>query len=313
MSRIYVAGHQGMVGSAVVRYYQARGRERDLIVRDRQQLDLMRQADVEAFLAQEKPDIVILAAAKVGGIHANNTQRADFIRDNLSIALNVIEGARLAGVPRLLNLGSTCIYPREAPQPMPEESLLTGPLESTNEPYAIAKIAALKLCESYRRQYGLLYHSAMPTNLYGPGDNYHPENSHVLPALIRRFHEARENHLSEVVIWGTGSPRREFLYVDDLAAAIDHLLQLTDPPDWVNVGTGEDLSIAELAAMVARVVGYSGELVFDSLRPDGTPRKLTTIERLRATGWAPVTPLEEGIRLAYADFLDRLSRGSARL
>ena len=239
------------------------------------------------FLPTEKPDIVIIAAAKVGGIHANSTYPADFIYENLAIAANLVEGSRRAGVPRVLFLGSSCIYPKMAPQPMPEDCLLTSPLESTNEAYAIAKIAGLKLCQHYRAQHGLIYHSAMPTNLYGPGDNYHPENSHVIPALIRRFHEARERGAATVTIWGTGTPRREFLHVDDLATACFHLLDLDNPPDWVNVGIGEDLTILELATLVAETTGFTGEILTDPTKPDGTPRKLLDISKIKATGWAP--------------------------
>lgn len=309
--RIFVAGHRGMVGSAVIRRLKAEGYA-DIRTAERGEVDLTDEAATLSFLSSLEPDVVINAAAKVGGIHANRTYPAEFLRDNLAIGLNLIHGSREAGVGRLLNLGSTCIYPREAPQPMPEDCLLTGPLEKTNEAYALAKIAALKLAEYYRSQYGVLFHSAMPTNLYGPGDNYHPENSHVLPALLRRFHEAKESGAPEVVVWGTGTPRREFLYVDDLAEAVVHLLGLEAPPDWVNVGTGTEVTIRELAETIRRVVGFSGELRFDPSKPDGTPRKLTDISRIRSTGWAPSVPLEEGIRLAYEDFRARRAEGTLR-
>ena len=309
---IFVAGHRGMVGGAVVRKLRAEGFA-DIRTVTRAEVDLCDEARARAYLADTRPAVVINAAARVGGIHANNTYPAEFLRENLAIGLNLVHGARAAGVGRLLNLGSTCIYPREAPQPMPEDCLLTGPLEKTNEAYALAKIATLKMCEYYRRQYGVLFHSAMPTNLYGTGDNYHPENSHVLPGLIRRFHEAKENGAAEVVVWGTGAPRREFLHVDDLAGAVLHLLSLEDPPDWVNVGTGTDLSIRELADRVRRVTGFSGELKFDPSKPDGTMRKLTDTSRIRSTGWVPVIPLEEGLERTYAEFREGLAVGSVRL
>ncbi|WP_024325801.1 GDP-L-fucose synthase [Thioalkalivibrio sp. AKL19] len=311
--RVFVAGHRGMVGSAVCRQLEDwPGVE--LLTRSHAELDLTDQAAVEAFMRVERPDQVYLAAAKVGGIHANNTYPAEFIRDNLAIQTNVIHGAHIAGVRRLLFLGSSCIYPREAPQPIPEEALLTGPLEPTNEPYAIAKIAGIKLCESYNRQYGTDYRSVMPTNLYGPGDNYHPENSHVIPGLIRRFHEAKRAGAGQVTVWGSGTPRREFLHVDDMAAACVHVMNLdhvtyaehTQPMlSHINVGTGEDLAIADLARLVARVVGFSGELRFDTSRPDGTPRKLLDVSRLAALGWKARIELEEGLSGAYAEFLER--------
>lgn len=309
---IFVAGHRGMVGGAVVRRLRAEGFVNIRTV-GRSEVDLCDEARTRAYLAETRPAVVINAAARVGGIHANNTYPAEFLRDNLAIGLNLVHAAREAGVGRLLNLGSTCIYPREAPQPMPEDCLLTGPLEKTNEAYALAKIATLKMCEYYRRQYGVLFHSAMPTNLYGTGDNYHPENSHVLPGLIRRFHEAKESGATEVVVWGTGAPRREFLHVDDLAGAVLHLLSLEDPPDWVNVGTGMDLSIRQLAEMVRRVTGFRGELKFDSSKPDGTMRKLTDTSRIRSTGWAPAISLEEGLTRTYAEFREGLAVGSVRL
>ena len=311
MSRIYVAGHRGMVGSAIVRVLQQRGYP-DIVTRTHKELDLTDQAAVRAFYAKEKPEVVVLAAAHVGGIHANNTYPAEFIYDNLMIEANVIHEAYKAGVKRLLFLGSSCIYPRMAPQPMREDALLTGTLESTNEPYAIAKIAGIKLCESYNRQYGTDYRSVMPTNLYGPGDNYHPENSHVIPALIRRFHEAKESNAPAVTIWGSGTPKREFLYVEDMAEASVHVMELdratyakhTKPMlSHINVGTGEDLTIAELARLIGRVVGYRGEIGFDPTKPDGTPRKLMDVSRLRDLGWQPRVGLEEGLALAYRDFL----------
>jgi GDP-L-fucose synthase len=268
---------------------------------------------VFGYLEREKPDAVVIAAAKVGGIHANNTFPAEFIYENLMIAANLVHGAFRAGIKRVLFLGSSCIYPKFAPQPMPESCLLTSELEPTNEAYAVAKIAGLKLCQYYRKQFGVVYHSAMPTNLYGPGDNYHAENSHVIPAMIRRFHEAQQRGDSSVEIWGTGTPRREFLHVDDLAAACLHLLALEDPPDWVNVGTGEDLAIRELADLVAATVGFSGTITTDPSKPDGTPRKLLDISKIRATGWAPQVPLEAGLGGAYRDFLATLESATARL
>ena len=312
MKKIYIAGHRGMVGKALVREAEILGGYQ-IVTITRDQLDLLDQAAVFAFLATEKPDIVIIAAAKVGGIHANSTYPADFIYENLTTAANLIEGSRRAGVPRVLFLGSSCIYPKLAPQPMPENCLLTSPLEATNEAYAIAKIAGLKLCQHYRAQHGLLYHSAMPTNLYGPGDNYHPENSHVIPALIRRFHEAQERGDATVTIWGTGTPRREFLHVHDLATACFHLISLDAPPDWVNVGVGEDLTIFELASHVAKTVGFTGTILTDPSKPDGTPRKLLDISTIQATGWTPEIPFETGLAAAYQDFLASLVSGAARL
>ncbi|HEX3059299.1 MAG TPA: GDP-L-fucose synthase [Usitatibacter sp.] len=309
--RVYVAGHRGMVGSAIVRALQARGRT-DIITRTHAQLDLADQSAVRDFFAREKPGEVVLAAAKVGGIQANNTYPAQFIYENLMMEANVVHQAWKAGVKRLLFLGSSCIYPVRAAQPMREDALLTGTLEPTNEPYAIAKIAGIKLCESYNRQYGVDYRSVMPTNLYGPGDNYHPENSHVIPALIRRFHEAKESRAPKVVIWGTGTPRREFLYVDDMAEASAHVMELdaatyqanTAPMlSHINVGTGEDITIAELAKVVAKVVGYEGRIEQDPTKPDGSPRKLMDVSRLKALGWRPRVGLEEGLALAYRDFL----------
>jgi GDP-L-fucose synthase len=312
MKKTFITGHRGMVGSALVREARRRGGF-DVLTAGRDRLDLLDQRAVFDFLAAEKPDIVIVAAAKVGGIHANATYPADFIYENLSIASHLVEGSRRAGVARLLFLGSSCIYPKMAPQPMPEDCLLTSPLETTNEAYAIAKIAGLKLCQHYRAQHGLMYHSAMPTNLYGPGDNYHPENSHVIPALLRRFHEAKVAGAETVTIWGTGTPRREFLHVDDLAAACFHLLGLDAPADWVNVGVGEDVTIFELAALVAETVGFTGKILTDPSKPDGTPRKLLDISRIRATGWAPLVPFKDGLAGAYRDFLASLEAGAARL
>jgi GDP-L-fucose synthase len=312
MKKIFIAGHRGMVGAALMREANSRGGF-EIITATRDQLDLCDQAAVFAFVAKEKPEIVIIAAAKVGGIHANSTYPADFIYENLAIASNLVEASRRANVPRVLFLGSSCIYPKMAPQPMPEDCLLTSPLELTNEAYAIAKIAGLKLCQHYRAQHGLSYHSAMPTNLYGPGDNYHPENSHVIPALIRRFHEAKVNEAAEVTIWGTGTPRREFLHVQDLATACFHLLSLESPPDWVNVGVGEDITIFELASLVAQTVGFSGKILTDPTKPDGTPRKLLDISKIQATGWKPQVPFEVGLAAAYRDFLATLASGQARL
>ncbi len=306
--RIYVAGHRGMVGSAVIRHLRERGAA-SIITADRQSLDLCRQAETEAFFASQRPEVVVFAAAKVGGIHANNTYPAPFIYENLTMAANAIHAAYQTGVERFLFLGSTCIYPRLAPQPIQESSLLTSPLEQTNEAYALAKIAGLKLCQFYRKQYGVLFHSAMPTNLYGPGDNYHPQDSHVLPALLRRFHEAKMQDLPVVTVWGSGRPRREFLHVDDLAAAVAHLMQLENPPDWVNVGTGVDIAIADLAGMVADVVGYRGEIVFDSSKPDGTPVKRTDISLIQSTGWQPQIDFATGLKNTYADFQQGHVRG----
>ena len=302
-SRIYVAGHRGMVGSALVRTLQQHGYY-NLLLRTRKELDLVNQSAVEAFFAEEKPDYVFLAAAKVGGIHANNTYPADFIYENLMIEANIINAACKHGIKRLLFLGSSCIYPKHAEQPMREQALLTGVLESTNEPYAIAKIAGIKLCESYNRQYGTDFRSVMPTNLYGEQDNFHPENSHVIPALIRRFHEAKQNKLDEVVVWGTGEVRREFLHVDDMAEACLHVMNLpgqiykdnTEPMlSHINVGSGVDVTIRELAETVKRVVGFQGKFSFDATRPDGTPRKLLDVSRLNNLGWKASINLEEGL------------------
>lgn len=299
--RIFLAGHRGMVGSAIHRALTARGIEP--LVADREALDLERQADVERWIAANRPDMIILAAAKVGGIHANNAYPRDFLYRNLMIAGNVIDAAHRNGVGKLLYLGSSCIYPREAPQPIPESALLTGTLEPTNEWYAIAKIAGMKLTQAYRRQCGADYISLMPTNLYGRGDNYHPENSHVIAALIRRFHEAKLAGKPEVAIWGTGKARREFLFVDDFAEAALFALERHSGEDFMNIGTGEDITIAGLAQEIARIVGFEGKLVFDTTRPDGTPRKLLDVSRINALGWKARTPLDEGLRIAYADFL----------
>ena len=317
--KIYVAGHRGMVGSAIVRHLLAHGIQlNQIITRTHAELDLTNQAAVQAFFAAEKPNQVYLAAAKVGGIHANNIYPAEFIYDNLMIQANVIDAAFKNGVKKLLFLGSSCIYPKLATQPMREDALLTGSLESTNEPYAIAKIAGIKLCESYNRQYGASdgvdYRSVMPTNLYGPGDNYHPENSHVIPALIRRFHEAKLANAVSVAIWGTGTPKREFLHVDDMAAASVHVMNLPKPIyeqhtspmlSHINVGYGSDVSIVEAAQTIAQVVGYTGAVTFDTSKPDGTPRKWMDSSRLNSMGWQAQVPLLQGLTQAYQDFLTR--------
>jgi GDP-L-fucose synthase len=310
-SKIYVAGHQGMVGSAIIRALKSAGYA-NIVTRTRAELDLTSEADVRAFYESEKPDVAIIAAARVGGIHANHTYPAEFLYENLAIAQNTIHQAYRSKVGRLLFLGSTCIYPKFAEQPIKESSLLTASLEPTNEAYAIAKIAGLKLCQFYRQQYGVSFHSAMPTNLYGPGDNYHPENSHVLPALIRRFHEARQSGAPEVVIWGTGKPLREFLHADDAAAGILHLLRLQNPPDWVNLGSGQEISIGDLAGLIKQVVGYRGEISLDPSKPDGTPRKLTDTSLLQSTGWSPSLTIESGLALTYASFLAELAEGRLR-
>jgi len=309
--KLFIAGHNGMVGGALVRRFSAEPGI-SLVLRTRQELDLTSQAAVSSFYAAERPDVVIMAAAKVGGIHANNTYPADFLFDNLAIAANTIHGAYAAGVKRLLFLGSSCIYPKLAPQPMPESCLLTGPLEPTNEAYAIAKIAGLKLCEYYRKQHGVLYHSAMPTNLYGPGDNYHPQNSHVLPGLIGRFHQAREAGQAEVVAWGTGSPKREFLHVDELADACAFLLRQDSPPDLINIGTGTDVTIRELTELVAQVIGFKGRITWDATKPDGTPRKLMDVSRLKTLGWTARIGLREGVERTYAAFLAEKASGRLR-
>jgi GDP-L-fucose synthase len=328
-ARIYIAGHRGLVGSALMRTLQAKGYA-NLLTRTHAELDLTRQAAVEEFFAREKPDYVFLAAARVGGIHANNAYPAEFIRDNLAIQTNVIHAAWQNNVKRLLFLGSSCIYPRLAPQPMKEECLLTGPLEATNRPYAIAKIAGIEMCWSYNRQYGTQYLAVMPTNLYGPGDNYHPENSHVIPALIRKFHEAKQAKAPTVTVWGTGTPRREFLYSDDMADACVFLMNLPDEkyqtllgsdeaqtgrfePPLVNIGVGEDVTIKELAEMVRGVVGYAGTIEFDNTKPDGTPRKLMDVTRLHTMGWLASTGLKAGLASTYADFFNTVPTCQRRL
>lgn len=323
-AKIYVAGHRGLVGAALVKNLQQRGYT-NLVVRTHAELDLTEQIATDDFFAQEKPDYVFLAAAKVGGIHANNQYPAEFVFSNLSIQTNVIHAAWKCQVRRLIFLGSSCIYPKFAPQPIKEEYLLTGPLEATNRPYALAKIAGIEMCWSYNRQYGTKYLAVMPTNLYGPGDNYHPENSHVIPALIRKIHEAKVSNAPSVTVWGTGTPRREFLYSEDMADACVFLMSLPDDqynsllgsnesetgkfePPLVNLGFGADVSIAELAQSISDVIGYSGALKYDAAKPDGTPRKLLDISRLAATGWAAKSPLEVGLRYAYADFLQIASK-----
>ena len=303
---VYVAGHRGMVGSALVR--RLAREDVDLLTTPHSELDLCDQAAVFDWFARHKPQAVFLAAAKVGGIVANNTLRAEFLYDNLAIATNVIHAAHLHGCEKLMFLGSSCIYPKLAAQPLREDSMLTGPLEPTNEPYAIAKIAGIKMAEAYRNQYGSDFISVMPTNLYGPGDNYHPEYSHVVAALIRRFHEAKLAGARDVVVWGTGTPRREFLYVDDLADACIHLMKNYSDAELVNIGTGEDVTIAEFARVVATAVGYGGEISFDASRPDGTPRKLLDVSRLAGLGWRASTRLEEGIRLTYRTFRSEFER-----
>jgi len=302
--KIYVAGHLGMVGSAIARRLQALGYA-NLLLAPFEELDLRRQVEVENFFEKEKPTYVFLAAAKVGGILANDTYPADFIYDNLAIETNILHSAYQSGVKKLLFLGSSCIYPRNAPQPIREESLLTGELEKTNEAYSLAKIAGLKMCEFFNRQYGTDFISVMPTNLYGPGDNYHPQDSHVLPALIRRFHEAKESGAPQVTIWGTGAPLREFLYADDLADACVYLMNTYSGNETVNIGSGQEVSIAELARLVGQIVGYTGQIACDASKPDGTPRKLLDISKLNGLGWRCATGLEDGVRLAYLDFLAR--------
>ncbi len=317
-AKIYIAGHRGLVGSAIARNLQSKGCT-NLLLRTHAELDLTDQTATRSFFDAERPDHVFLAAAKVGGIHANNEYPAEFIRDNLAIQTNIIHAAYVNGVKRLLFLGSSCIYPKLAPQPMKEEYLLTGPLEPTNRPYALAKIAGIEMCWSYNRQYGTRYLAAMPTNLYGPGDNYHPENSHVIPALLRKFHEAKVNRAAEVVVWGTGTPRREFMYSEDMADACVHLMQLPDDkyttllgsdetktgrfgPPLINIGIGSDVTILELAQTIQRVVGFEGKLVFDTGKPDGTLRKLQCVDRLASIGWSPQTTLEAGLQQAYRAF-----------
>jgi len=316
MKKIFVAGHRGMVGSAICRQLQKHSNV-EIVTRSRSDLDLRDQSAVQSFMKIAKPDEVILGAAKVGGIHANNTYPAEFIFENLQIQNNVIHAAHINGVQKLLFLGSSCIYPQQAHQPMREDVLLTGILEPTNEPYAIAKIAGIKMCESYNRQYGRDYRSVMPTNLYGPGDNYHPENSHVVPALIRRFHEAKLNNLHEVAVWGSGTPKREFLYVDDMveASLFVHNLdsaeyaKATQPmQSHINIGTGYDVNIKELAETIKQVVGYAGQIIFDRTMPDGTPRKLLDVNKLSQLGWTSTVSLKQGLQLTYSDFLSRVSQ-----
>ena len=313
--KIYVAGHSGLVGSAIVRNLKAKG-YKNIVTRTHAQMDLTDQLAVKTFFEEEKPDQVYLAAAKVGGIYANNQFPAEFIYENLMIQNNIIHQAFMAGVKKLLFLGSSCIYPRLADQPIPEDALMTGKLESTNEPYAVAKIAGIKLCESYNRQYGVDYRSVMPTNLYGPGDNYHPQNSHVIPALIRRFHEAKVSRATRVIIWGTGNPMREFLYVDDMAAASTFVMeidkakyqkQVLPMKSHINVGYGSDVTIADLAREISKVVGYQGEIIFDISKPDGTPKKLMDSSLLRSIGWLPTIGLSNGLTLAYKEFLENKS------
>lgn len=301
-SKIYIAGHRGMVGSAITRKLQSEGFT-NFVTRTSAELDLRDQQAVAAFFAQEKPEYVFLAAAKVGGIVANNTYRAEFLYDNLQIQNNIINSAHLNNVKKLMFLGSSCIYPKLAPQPLHEDALLTGLLEPTNEPYAIAKIAGIKMCDAYRAQYGCDYISVMPTNLYGYNDNYHPQNSHVLPALIRRFHEAKEQNAPSVTIWGSGSPLREFLFADDLAEACYYLMQNFSEAGFINIGSGKEITIKDLALLIKGIVGYEGELTFDATKPDGTPRKLMDVSKLAALGWTYKTELEEGIKLAYHDFM----------
>lgn len=312
MQKVFVAGHRGLVGSAIARRYAADDRYR-LLTRTRSELDLTNAAAVDDFFRQERPEIVVVAAAKVGGIKANNDFPVDFLLDNLLIETSVLMAAHRHGVEKLLMLGSSCIYPKFAPQPIREDSLLTGPLEPTNEPYAIAKIAAIKLAQAYQRQYGCRFISAMPTNIYGPGDNFSLTSSHVLPAMLRKFHEAKVAHRPSVELWGDGSPRREFLYVDDLADACFRLVEVYDSPEIVNIGCGEDLTIAELARLVAEVVGYAGELRWDTTKPNGTPRKLLDVSRMTALGWHPQVPLAEGVRRTYAWFLKHQNDPNLRL
>ena len=314
-AKIFIAGHRGLVGSAILRRLQAGGYG-NLVTRNRTELDLSNQQAVQQFYAAEKPDYVFIAAAKVGGIHANNTYPADFIYHNLMIECNLIHGAYQHGVKKLLFLGSTCIYPKLAPQPMKEEHLLTGVLEPTNEPYAVAKIAGIKMCSAYNRQYGTNFMSVMPTNLYGANDNYHPQNSHVLPALIRRLHEAKVHGDKQATVWGTGNARREFMASDDMADACLFLIERFDAKDLgevINIGVGYDMTIREVVEVVAGVVGFEGELMFDASKPDGAPRKLVDSSRLAALGWKPNVPFEDGLRIAYADYLKTLEARTARL
>lgn len=313
MRKIFVTGHRGMVGSALVRAFKEQSSDNQLLLASRDELDLLDQTSVEKFIEQERPDVVINAAAKVGGIHANNTYPADFIYQNLLVNTNLIHSAWKYGVNRFLNLGSSCIYPRACQQPIKEEYLLTGPLEKTNEAYALAKIAGLEMTRHYRNQYDVLFHSGMPTNLYGPGDNYHSENSHVLPAMIRRFHEAKEANADEVVIWGTGKPRRELMHVDDLASGVLFILGLEQPPDWVNLGTGIDHSILEIAELVKKVTGFQGRIVNDLTKQDGMPVKRLDVSLVNSLGWKASIPFETGVQSTYEDFLQALNKGTARL
>ena len=313
MPKVFITGHRGMVGSALVRAVKKNRPSWTPLLADRKQLDLLNQKDVEQFLSDEKPDCIINAAARVGGIHANSTYPAEFIHQNLILNANLIHSAWKNGVSRFLNLGSSCIYPCKSQQPIKEEYLLTGTLEKTNEAYALAKIAGLEMCRHYRAQYGVLFHSAMPTNMYGPGDNYHLKDSHVLPALIRRFHEAKLDGLPEVTIWGTGSPRRELMHVDDLASGILFLLENENPPDWVNLGTGIDHSIQEIANLVKDVVGYEGNISNDTSRPDGMPLKRLDVSLAEKMGWNATIPLEEGLLATYQEFCDSLEKNTARL
>jgi GDP-L-fucose synthase len=305
-SKIYIAGHRGMVGSAICRQLEKEGFS-NFVTRTSDLLDLRNQQQVTDFFAREKPEYVFLAAAKVGGILANNIYRAEFLYDNLQIQNNIIHNSYLNGVKKLMFLGSSCIYPKLAPQPLKEEYLLSGLLETTNEPYAIAKIAGIKMCDAYRDQYGCNFISVMPTNLYGYNDNYHPQNSHVMPALIRRFHEAKAQNAPSVTIWGTGLPKREFLFADDLAEACYYLMQNYDEPGLVNIGTGEDISINDLALLIKKIIGYEGEIKFDTSKPDGTPRKLLDVTKIHGKGWKHKIGLEEGIKLAYSDFLSKVN------
>jgi GDP-L-fucose synthase len=313
MPKVFITGHRGMVGSALLRAVEKNRPTWTLLLADRKQLDLLNQKEVERFLSDEKPDYIINAAARVGGIHANSTYPAEFIHQNLILNANLIHSAWKNGVSRFLNLGSSCIYPSKSQQPIKEEYLLTGQLEKTNEAYALAKIAGLEMCRHYRTQYGVLFHSAMPTNLYGPGDNYHLHDSHVLPALIRRFHEAKLNGLPEVTIWGTGSPRRELMHVDDLASGVLFLLENENPPDWVNLGTGIDHSIQEIANLVKDVVGYKGNISNDTSKPDGMPLKRLDVSLAEKMGWNATIPLEEGLLATYQEFCDSLEKNTARL